>query len=63
MSVWEVPPSVRETHWALRRRCGEFPGGIAVKHLVLSLLWFRFDPWPGNFHMPEAWPKKEQEVV
>ena len=23
-----------------------------------SLLWYRFEPWPGNFHMPWAWPKK-----
>ena len=21
-----------------------------------SLLWLRFDPWPGNFHMPQAQP-------
>ena len=21
------------------------------------LLWPRFDPLPGNFHMPQAWPK------
>ena len=32
-----------------------------VKDLALSLLWCRFDPWPGNFHMPWAWPKKEKE--
>ena len=37
----------------------EFPGGLAIKDLVLSLLWLRFDPWPGNFHMPWAWPKKK----
>ena len=23
-----------------------------------SLLWRRFDPWPGNFHMPRAWLKQ-----
>ena len=22
-----------------------------VKDPVLSLLWLRFDPWPGNFHI------------
>ena len=33
----------------------EFVGALAVKDLVLSLLWLgsllwcRFDPWPGNF--------------
>ena len=20
------------------------------------LLWCGFDPWPGNFHMPQEWP-------
>ena len=29
----------------------EFPGRLAVKDLALSLLWLRFDPWPGNIHM------------
>ena len=31
-----------------------------VKDLALSLLWLRFDPWPWNFRMPHAWPKKER---
>ena len=25
-----------------------------------SLLWHSSDPWPGNFHMPWAQPKKPQ---
>ena len=29
----------------------EFPGGLAVKDLMLSLLWHGFSPWPGTFHM------------
>ena len=24
-----------------------------------SLLWCRFDPWPGNIHKPQAQPKKQ----
>ena len=32
----------------------EFPGGLVVNGLVLSLLWLKFNPWPGNFHM--LWP-------
>ena len=38
-----------------------------VKDLVLSLqqlrllLWLRFDPWPGNLHMPWAWPHKRKK--
>ena len=43
---------------------GEFPGGLVVKDLALSLLWLRsllwsdFDPWPGDFHMLQAQLKK-----
>ena len=25
------------------------------------LLWLRFDPWPGTFHMPQAEPEKNQD--
>ena len=25
------------------------------------LLWRRFDPWPGNFHMLQAWSKKKKK--
>ena len=25
-----------------------------------SLLWLGFDPWPGNFHMLQAWLKTNQ---
>ena len=31
-----------------------------MKHSALSLLWCRFDPWPGNFCMPQVWPKKKK---
>ena len=30
-----------------------------VKGSALSLLWCRFDPWPGNFRVPKAQPKKK----
>ena len=36
-----------------------FPGDLAIKDLVLSLLWCGFDPRPGNFCMPQARPKKK----
>ena len=32
-----------------------------VKDPALSLLWHRFDPWPGNFRMLWAWPKKKKK--
>ena len=43
----------------------EFPGGLMVKDLALSLLWHRslrwweFDPWSQNFCMPWVWEKKQ----
>ena len=38
-----------------------------VKVLALPQLWqrlhlrLRFNPWPGNFHMPSVWPKKPKK--
>ena len=29
-----------------------------LKDPVLALLWCRFDPWPGNFHILQVWQKK-----
>ena len=34
-----------------------------IKDLMLSLLWHRFCPWPGNFCMLCVQPKKEKESV
>ena len=31
-----------------------------VKDPVLTLLWCGLDPWPRNFCMPWAWPKKRE---
>ena len=31
----------------------KFPGGLVGKDPVLSLLWLRFNPWHGNFCMPQ----------
>ena len=36
----------------------EYPGGLVVKDLVLSLLWLGFNPWPRNFH--RLWVKPNQ---
>ena len=38
----------------VKKQVVEFPGGVGVKDLASSLLWLRFDPWPGNFCMPWA---------
>ena len=39
----------------------EVPSSLAVKDSALSLLWLRFNPRPGNFHMLQAGPEKEKE--
>lgn len=39
-------------------RIREFSDGLAVRDSALSLLWFRFNPWPRNFHVLWAWPKR-----
>ena len=33
----------------LQKERKEFPSGLTVKDLILSLLWLRFSPWPRNF--------------
>ena len=38
----------------------EFPGGLAVRELALSLLWCEFDPWPEKFCMPQVDQKKKK---
>ena len=56
-------------HWATTRTPLHFffnykNLALFVKDPALSpqqlrlLLWHRFDPWPGNFHMPWVWLKK-----
>ena len=35
--------------------------GQSVKGLA-SLLWHRFEPWPGNFHMSHAQPKTLSKI-
>ena len=32
-----------------------------VKDQALSLLWHRFSPWPGYFHMPQSQPKRKKK--
>ena len=66
--VWKrVRPSLGNSHDTLMKLekscCKETCLGVAalvqhVKDSVFMQLWHRFDPWPGNFHMP--WGKKKK---
>ena len=47
--------------WNRKRREKEKGSSLVaqqIKDLVLSVLWLRFEPWPWNFHMTWALPKK-----
>lgn len=39
------------------------PCGLAVKDSELLLLWLGFNPWSGNFCLPQAWPKKKKKEI
>ena len=39
----------------------EFPGGLVVKDLVLSLLWLGFYPWPRDLSYAVGIAKKRKE--
>ena len=45
-----------------KRMIQGFPGGLVVKNSVLSLLWLKFTPRFGSFHMPLVWPKKTPHI-
>ena len=49
------------------------PSGVLMWHSGLNdlalpqpwhtlQLWLRFNPWPGNFHVPWVWPFKKEKV-
>ena len=40
-----------------------FPDGLVVKESALSLLRWRFNPWPGNFRMLQTQPKKKKILL
>ena len=54
---WSTPDGI--TQLQENKKEVEFPGGLAVKDSVLSLLWLRFHRWPGNLWMLQAWPKQK----
>lgn len=39
----------------------EFPRGSVGEDPASLLLWLRFDPWPGNFHMLQMQPLKKKK--
>ena len=50
--------------YTLLRILLEFPGGLVIKDLALSLLWCGFSPWPGNFRMSWAQhPPQKKKII
>jgi len=50
-----------ELGFSLRKANQGVSWWLAVKDLVLSLLWSGFNPWPSNFCMPWARPEKKKK--
>ena len=39
----------------------QWVGDLALLWLWCGLqVWLKFDPWPGNFHMPWVWPERKK---
>ena len=55
-------PGSETEHGTFEKINKEFPGGLVVMDLALSLLWLRFNPWPGNFRTLQARPKREKII-
>ena len=56
---------IRSSDWLciflwLIKMAKEFPCGPVVKNPVLSLVWLRFSPWPGNFCLLQVWQKEKE---
>ena len=50
--AWELTHALVRAKKEKEKIVKEFPGDLAVKDCVFSLLWLGFCPWPGNFLMP-----------
>ena len=46
---------------SLRKGIQEFPGGLVVKDLMMSLLWLGYRPWSRSFWILWAGPKKKKK--
>ena len=66
--MWDNVPMLRGWHAQEFRSAQSSLVAQGVKNPALSLqqlgslLWYGFDPWPGNFHMPWVWPLKPQNL-
>ena len=59
----EVSLHTHHNGYHQKTRNREFPGGLVVKNLALSLLWLRFDPWPRDFRKLQVQPKNSPEII
>ena len=57
------------TSYIMKKECQSYLVAQGLKDPALSLLcfgsllWCRFNPWPGNFCMPGLWPKKMNDLT
>ena len=49
--------------FAVEVRAGSLAQGSGLKDLALPQLWLGFNPWPGNFHMPQVQPQNKMKKI
>ena len=49
------------TQKSLYKTQGSGSSLVVQQNLALSLLWHRFNPWPGTVRRLQAWPKRKQK--
>ena len=72
--LWVQPLKIKKIKYTFRKlniskytTCGsslvaqQVKGSVLSMQWLRSLLWWGFDPWPRNFHVPRAWPKKKKK--
>ena len=61
MSLLQKKKKKRKKKEKKRKKELGVSGDLEVKDPTLALLWCRFDPWPVNFHMPQAQANKKSK--
>ena len=65
--VYGLSNEISKRYPFIKRKTGSSHVAWWGKDPALRQLWCRrqlqrgFDPWPGNFHMPQVWPRKKKE--
>ena len=54
---------IEDDFFLLLKYSQQVKGSLESLTLLRLLQWHRLDPWPRNFHMPWAWPKRHIQII